>query len=95
MDEDDLPELDVLGEEFQADALAAVAAARTRGGLARSRRGVEVLTYDQVAELANDPRLDSQNASVYARMGGPTSLVEFAEDGLLVAMSGDKHLRIR
>jgi cytochrome P450 len=54
-----------------------------------------VLTYDQVAELANDPRLDSQNASVYARMGGPTSLVEFAEDGLLVAMSGDKHLRIR
>jgi cytochrome P450 len=95
MEEDDLPELDVLGEEFQADALDALAAARARGGLARSRRGVEVLTYDQVAELANDPRLDSQNASVYAKMGGPKSLVDFAEDGLLVAMNGDKHHRIR
>ncbi|HEX3784486.1 MAG TPA: cytochrome P450 [Pseudonocardiaceae bacterium] len=95
VEEQDLPELDVLGEDFQADAVAALAAARTRGGLARSRRGVEVLGYDQVAALVNDTRLDSQNASVYARMGGPPSLVDFAEDGLLVAMSGDKHRRIR
>lgn len=95
LEEEDLPELDVLGQDFQSDAVATLRAARTRGGLARSRRGVEVLDYERVSALVNDTRLDTQNASVYARMGGPESLVEFAEDGLLVAMSGAKHQRIR
>ena len=95
LEEEDLPEIDVLGQAFQDDPLAVLRQARAHGPLARSRRGVEVLDYETVSALVSDARLDSQNASVYARMGGPASLVEFAEDGLLVAMSGEKHKRIR
>jgi cytochrome P450 len=95
LEEEDLPEIDVLGEAFQNDAVAVLQEFQARGPLARSRRGIEVLDYDTVAALVSDDRLDSQDASVYARMGGPSSLLEFAEDGLLVAMSGDKHRRIR
>src|ERR1700743_3174748 len=95
LEEEDLPEIDVLGQAFQEAALAALREARAHGPLARSRRGIEVLDYDTVCALISDGRLDSQNASVYARMGGPGSLLEFAEDGLLVAMSGEKHKRIR
>jgi cytochrome P450 len=94
-EEENLPEFDVLGGAFQDDALAVLRKARAHGTLARSRRGVEVLDYDTVAALVSDDRLDSQNARVYARMGGPSSLLEFAEDGLLVGMSGEKHRRIR
>jgi cytochrome P450 len=95
LQEEDLPEIDVLGQAFHDDALAVLRKARAQGTLARSRRGVEVLDYDTVAALVSDDRLDSQNAGVYARMGGPRSLLEFAEDGLLVGMSGEKHRRIR
>jgi cytochrome P450 len=95
LEEEDLPEIDVLGQAFQDDALAVLRKARAHGTVARSHRGVEVLDYDTVSALVSDGRLDSQNASVYARMGGPGSLLEFAEDGLLVAMGGEKHKRIR
>jgi cytochrome P450 len=95
LEEADLPEIDVLGRAFHDDAIAVLRKARAHGTLARSRRGVEVLDYDTVAALVSDGRLDSQDASVYARMGGPGSLLEFAEDGLLVGMSGEKHRRIR
>ena len=95
LEEQDLPFLDVLGEAFAADAARAIDAVRPGTRFARSRRGVEVLTYADCAELVSDARFDSQDASVYERMGGPSSLVEFAEEGLLVAMNGDKHRRIR
>jgi cytochrome P450 len=95
LEEEDLPEIDVLGRAFQDDAIAVLRKARADGTLARSRRGIEVLDYDTVAALVSDGRLDAQDAGVYARMGGPSSLLAFAEDGLLVAMNGDKHRRIR
>jgi cytochrome P450 len=95
LDEEDLPELDVLGPAFQNDPVGLLSQLRTQGSFARSRRGVEVLAYDDVAALVMDPRFDSQSASVYAKMGGPQSLIDFAEDGLLVAMAGEKHKRIR
>ena len=95
LEEEDLPEIDVMGRAFQEDSVAALREVRAGGPLARSRRGIEVLDYDTVSALVSDDRLDSQNASVYARMGGPESLIEFAEDGLLVAMNGEKHKRIR
>jgi cytochrome P450 len=65
------------------------------GPICRSKRGVEVLDYDTVAALVGDARLDSQDASVYARMGGPPSLLRFADQGLLVAMSGEQHRRLK
>jgi cytochrome P450 len=94
-DEGALPPLDVLSDAFQRDPLGTLREARSRDRFAFSRRGVEVLRYDDVASLIVDERLDTQDASVYARMGGPASLVTFADDGLLVAMRGEKHGRIR
>ncbi|MFD9668697.1 cytochrome P450 [Rhodococcus sp. NPDC059968] len=93
--ESDLPFLDVLSDEFERESLDVLREALTEGPVHRSRRGVEVLDYATVSELITDPRLDSQSASVYERMGGPKSLIEFADEGLLVAMNGDKHRRIR
>ena len=93
--ESDLPFVAVPGADFDVDPLGALRAAADGGPICRSPRGVEVLDYPTVAALITDPRLDSQDASVYARMGGPQSLLDFADHGLLVAMRGDKHRRIR
>lgn len=70
-------------------------AAAMGGPICRSRRGVEVLDYGTVAALIGDARLDSQDASVYERMGGPPSLLRFADQGLLVAMRGEQHRRLK
>jgi cytochrome P450 len=94
-EESELPFVDVQSGDFDEDPLGAFLAAAAGGQICRSRRGVEVLDYATVAELINDPRLDSQDASVYERMGGPEALIDFADHGLLVAMRGEKHRRIR
>jgi cytochrome P450 len=93
--EDDLPFLDVMADDFQRDPDGVLTMLRRQQRFVRSRRGVEVLRYDDVNALVRDTRLDAQSADVYARMGAPDSLVTFAADGLLVAMSGEKHRRIR
>jgi cytochrome P450 len=72
-----------------------LSAAAEGGSICRSKRGVEVLDYDTVAALVGDPCLDSQDASVYERMGGPPSLLRFADQGLLVAMRGEQHRRLK
>ena len=54
-----------------------------------------MLRYADAAALVTDARLVTQDAAAYRRMGAPVSLVTFADEGLLVAMSGDKHSRIR
>ena len=94
-DEADLPFVDVLGADFDRDAVGTLWAGAGGGQICRTRRGVEILDYATVATLISDPRLDSQDASAYRKMGGPASLLEFADEGLLVAMRGDTHRRIR
>jgi cytochrome P450 len=93
--EADLPFVDVLGADFDRDAVGTLWAGAGGGQICRTRRGVEILDYATVATLISDPRLDSQDASAYRQMGGPASLLEFADEGLLVAMRGDTHRRIR
>lgn len=94
-EESQLPFVDVSSPQFGDDPLGTLRAAAAGNPICRTRRGVEVLDYATVAALISDPRLDSQDASVYQRMGGPASLVDFADRGLLVAMRGEKHRRIR
>jgi len=91
-----LPEIDVLGEAFAADPLGVLADARRRGdGLARSHRGVEVLSYDRVAAQLHDDRFHTVDARHFKQKGGPDSLLRFAEDGLLLSMDKPRHDRVR
>jgi cytochrome P450 len=93
--ESELPRLDVDGPQFHHDPHAALRAVRALGRFAASRRGVEVLAHADVLKLLVDERLHSQDADVYRRYGAQEMLVAFARDGLLGAMQGDKHDRIR
>jgi cytochrome P450 len=93
--EADLPRLDVDSAWFVNDQHAAVRAVRAQGRFAASRRGLEVLGHADVLKLLMDERLRSQDAEVYRRYGAQQILVAFAREGLLGAMQGDKHDRIR
>jgi cytochrome P450 len=93
--EADLPFLDVDSAPFRADPNAALRAARAAGPFHFSRRGIEVFAHDDVRALLTDPRLESQDAAVYRRYGAQPLLSSFAEHGLLVALRGEKHERIR
>jgi cytochrome P450 len=93
--EADLPPLDVDSELFRTDQAAALRQARAQGRFAFSRRGIEVLHHEDVQELLTDARLETQDAHVYRKYGAQPMLSSFAEHGLLVALHGAKHDRIR
>jgi cytochrome P450 len=95
LSEAELPFLDVDSARFRTDPLAALHEAREVGRFHFSRRGIEVLAHDDVRSLLTDPRLESQDAAVYRRYGAQPLLSSFAEHGLLVALRGEKHERIR
>jgi cytochrome P450 len=88
--------LDVLSPEYAADPISVLAGVR-RGGhsLARSHRGVEVLSYEWVAALLNDSRFHTVDARHFAQKGGPGTLLRFVEDGLLLSMAPGRHDRVR
>jgi cytochrome P450 len=93
--EAELPRLDVDSGLFRTDPRAALQAARGAGRFHRSRRGIEVLYHEDVQKLLTDPRLETQDAHVYRKYGAQPTLSSFAEHGLLVALHGEKHDRIR
>jgi cytochrome P450 len=95
LSEAELPFLDVDSDLFRTDPVTALRQARDAGDLQFSRRGVEVLAHDDVRRLLTDPRLESQDAAVYRQYGAQPMLSSFAEHGLLVALRGEKHDRIR
>lgn len=95
LSEAELPFLDVDSESFRSDPFAALGRARESGRFHFSRRGIEVLAHDDVRQLLTDPRLESQDAAVYRQYGAQPMLSSFAEHGLLVALRGEKHERIR
>jgi cytochrome P450 len=93
--EAELPHLDVDSGLFRTDTRAALRAAREVGPFHRSRRGIEVLRHEDVEKLLTDRRLETQDAHVYRKYGAQPMLSSFAEHGLLVALHGEKHDRIR
>lgn len=93
--EEDLPTLDVLGEAFQQDPHTAIAAARASSRFAFSRRGIEVLAHQDILTLLKDDRLGSQSHTTYEAYGAGQMLRDFAAEGLLVGMQGERHSRIR
>ncbi len=63
--------------------------------MARSHRGVELLSYAWVSDLLNDPRFHTVDAQHFAQKGSPDTLLRFVEDGLLLSMPADRHDRVR
>ncbi|SNQ45781.1 Cytochrome P450 [Frankia canadensis] len=95
LDTDDLPELDLFGDEYAADPAGTVRRLRARGGLARSVRGIEVLTYERAKQLLAAPRTRSSMRDYYLSEGATPLVVDYIDNGLLAWIEGDRHRRIR
>jgi cytochrome P450 len=95
VEEADLPPLEIDDPLYATDPQAVIARARQHGRFAASRRGVEVLAHDDVMKLLLDNRLHAQDTRVWQRYGAQERLSAFIQDGLLSAMQGERHSRIR
>jgi cytochrome P450 len=96
IEELDLPPIDVLSSEFAADPTTVLRYARERGpGMAKSHRGVELLTYEWVGALLTDQRFHTVDTKHFAQKGAPESLLRWARDGLLLSMEKDRHDKVR
>jgi cytochrome P450 len=91
-----LPLLDVLGDTYSRDPTGELRRLHSLGHpMARSHRGVELLTYRWVASLFNDSRFHTVDARHFADKGSPPSLLAFVQDGLLLSMESERHDRVR
>jgi cytochrome P450 len=91
----DLPWLDVQSDDFLRDPLSAIEAARSeRGRLARSERGVEILSYDLLEQIFNDKRFVPLPPEHYSEVIGGVAF-EFLHEGMTLNMEPSKHLRVR
>jgi cytochrome P450 len=90
-----LPEFDVRGPEFCADPLGTLARARSVSPVARSHRGIELLSYDLASRLFADERFDTAGVDHYRKLGAPPAVLRFVEDGLLSTMERERHNRVR
>ena len=96
IEEMDLPLMDVLSPEFAADPVRAMRVARESGmGMAKSHRGVELLTYHWVSSLIVDPRFHTVDAAHFQQKGAPESMLCWARDGLLLSMEKERHDKVR
>jgi cytochrome P450 len=91
----DLPELDLRGDAFAMDPNRALAEVRRQSPLARSRRGVEVLSYELISKAFVAAGLDTADSDHYRRLGAGPALLRFVDDGLLSTMDRARHDPIR
>lgn len=66
---DELPELEILTQEYLENPVATVNVIRAHSTVARSSRGLEVLTYDSCAEVFNNKDFENAKSVLAARMG--------------------------
>jgi cytochrome P450 len=72
---DRLPEIDPFSPAYKTDPLAAIERVRAQSPLARSVRGLEVLTYDACAEVYANENYESASPLIAASMGLDFSLL--------------------
>ena len=94
VDELDLPILDFNDPAFVRNPWAAFRPIQAGRPLARSARGIEVLSYDWIKQLAAAPQMLPNYGAHAAGPSAPT-LSEFLANGLLVNIQGERHDRIR
>jgi cytochrome P450 len=95
IDEAALPELDVRSEEFSRDPHGILRRLRQLGPMARSHRGIEVLSFELCAAIFANDEFETLGLDHFRDMGAPTVLVSFVEHGLLLNMERERHDRIR
>ncbi|MCC6989519.1 MAG: hypothetical protein IT181_11005, partial [Acidobacteria bacterium] len=81
IDLDLLPEVDLHGAAYLNDPFGVLAPLRAQSPLARSRRGIEVLRYDWIAELYADRRFITPDMDAFRAKGVPPRFDEFLENG--------------
>jgi len=91
----DVPELDLFGDEYAADAAGTVRRLRDDRGLARSVRGIEVLTYERAKQLLAHPHAAATMRDYYISEGATPLVLDYIDNGLLAWIEGDRHRRIR
>ena len=93
--EESLPELDVRSAAFAADPHRVLRDARAQGPLARSHRGIEVLSFDLCAAIFSNPDFETLGFEHFRAKGAPASLVSFVEHGVLLNVGKERHDRVR
>lgn len=93
--EADLPWIDFEGERYAREPIAVLAEARSRSPLARSSRGLQVLSYSLVSRLAIDPNLDSTGPEYYRQQNASDLILEWATNGALPLIQSPRHDRIK
>jgi cytochrome P450 len=91
---DDLPFLDIKGAAYAADPDAVLARLRDRHWIARSARGLEVLSYDKCEQVLSDPNWVPGIGEILAAKGGVEISTRLRGLNLLTS-EGDDHTRLR
>jgi cytochrome P450 len=89
-----LPEIDPFSPDYQSDPIAAIERVRAHSPLARSIRGLEVLTYDGCAEVYANEHYESATPLIAAAMGLDFSALK-GPGRTLTNSEGEDHTALR
>ena len=95
VDEQALAPLDVRSAEFGRDPHGVLRRVREQGPIARSHRGMEVMSHDLCVEIVSNTEFETLGIDHFRAMGAPQSLVSFVEHGLLLNVTRERHDRVR
>jgi cytochrome P450 len=90
-----LPFLDIRGDAFRDNHERLLGALHEQGPLARSERGIEVLSYDLVAQILRDDRFHTPSGEHFAELDPGQIVLDFLTDGILLYMPPEQHNRVR
>lgn len=91
----ELPFIDLFDGAYTVDPDPFLARFRDNGGVARSARGIEVLTYDAVTEILRSEGFEQGRARVFQSMGITEGPVYDTMTRLIINLEGDVHRRQR
>lgn len=90
---DTIAEFDI--DEYARSAPALIPALHSQGRMARSRRGLEILSTELNVELLKHPALDPPGGEHFENNGATAAIRAFVDDGIFLFMDRARHRRIR
>lgn len=91
----DLPPLEAMSPEFQADPFATIDAARARSWVAKGLLGIELLSYETVALALRDRRFVMPGAVILEIQGVTSGPVYERFSNSILNVDGERHTRLR